>query len=298
MAYPDTPEDVALIVGICNTHNCPVIGWGAGTSLEGQTTPVRGGITVDFSRMNRVISVNAQDMTVRVEPGITRQELNTQLRDTGLFFPVDPGANATLGGMASTRASGTTAVRYGTMRDNLLGLNVVTADGIHMRTGSAAPKSSAGYDLTSLFVGSEGTLGLITELTLKLHGIPEHTAAAVCTFDDMGPAVEAVMTTIQMAVPMARIEFVDAATAGAFNAYAGASWPEKPHLMVEFHGSETAVAEASETFGGIVDQFGGADYKWASLPEDSTALWAMMGTIKCSLDPKNIMNPGKLVRLN
>ncbi len=275
VAYPRCTQDVAQIVAICAQHHCPLIGFGVGTSLEAQTSAARGGVTVDFRDMAQVLDVSQDDMYARVQPGITREALNADLRATGLMFPVDPGANATLGGMASTRASGTTAVRYGTMRDNVLGLEVVTADGQIIRTGTRARKSAAGYDLTGLMVGAEGTLGLITELTLRLHGQPEATAAAICAFDDMDSAVNAVTATIQSGVPMARIEFVDGATALAFNAYAGAQMPAKPHLLVEFHGSPTAVKEQSETFGAIVEDFGGADFQWAVQAEDRSKLWAM-----------------------
>ncbi|MBK1636286.1 FAD-binding oxidoreductase [Rhodovulum adriaticum] len=275
VAYPETTEEVAAIARICAQHDCPMTGWGAGTSLEGHALPVRGGISVDFSRMNRVLQINPQDMDCVVQPGVTREALNQELRATGLFFPVDPGANASLGGMASTRASGTTAVRYGTMRDNVLGLEAVLADGRVIRTGTRARKSAAGYDLTGLFVGAEGTLGLITELTLKLQGQPEAISAAVCAFDEIGPAVETVIETIQMGIPMARIEFVDAATAAAVNAYSGASFPEMPHLMVEFHGSEAGVAEQAESFGALVGEHGGHGFDWSSRPEDRNALWTM-----------------------
>ena len=275
VAYPESTEEVAAIVTICARHGCPVVGWGAGTSLEGHALAVRGGITVDFARMSRVREVAQEDMIAVVEPGLTREALNTELRATGLFFPVDPGANASLGGMAATRASGTTAVRYGTMRANVLGLEVVLADGRVIRTGSRAPKSSAGYDLTGLMVGSEGTLGLITELTLRLQGQPEAVSAAICAFSDMHAAVEAVITTIQSGIPMARIEFVDAESAAAFNAHAGAAMSEAPHLLVEFHGSPAGVAEQAERFGEIVADMGGSDFQWADRPEDRTALWKM-----------------------
>jgi len=275
VAYPASAEEVAEVVRICAAEGCPMTGWGVGTSLEGHALPVRGGISVDFKHMNRVLELKPEDMHVVVEPGITREELNADLRATGLFFPVDPGANATLGGMASTRASGTTAVRYGTMRDNVLGLQVVLADGRVIRTGSRARKSSAGYDLTGLFVGAEGTLGLITELTLKLHGQPEAISAAVCAFETIGQAVDCVIQTIQMGLPIARIEFVDGATAAAFNAYAGAAMPEKPHLMVEFHGSPTGVAEQAKSFGEIVADNEGSGFEWSARPEDRTALWTM-----------------------
>ncbi|MCM2562341.1 FAD-binding protein [Lutimaribacter sp. EGI FJ00015] len=275
VAYPDTTEEVARLLAICTEHGCPVTGWGAGTSLEGQAQAFSGGVVVDFRHMNKVLEINAEDMDVRVQPGCTREELNTELRTTGLFFPVDPGANATLGGMAMTRASGTTAVRYGTMRDNVLGCQVVLADGRVIRTGTRARKSSAGYDLTGLMVGSEGTLGLVTELTLRLHGQPEAVTAAVCAFPDMHGAVQAVIETIQMGVPMARIEFVDAAMARIFNAASGATMPEVPHLMVEFHGSDAGVREQAETFGQIVADHGASGFDWATRPEDRTKLWEM-----------------------
>ncbi|MBL3573386.1 FAD-binding protein [Rhodovulum sulfidophilum] len=275
VAYPETTDEVAQIVRICAAHGVPLIGWGRGTSLEGHALALQGGVTIDFSRMNRVLKVNSEDMDVVVQPGLTREDLNRELRATGLFFPVDPGANASLGGMASTRASGTTAVRYGTMRDNVLALEVVLPDGRVIRTGTRARKSSAGYDLTGLFVGSEGTLGLITELTLRLHGQPEAISAAVCAFDEIGAAVDTVIQTIQLGIPMARIEFVDAATAAAFNAYSGADMPEKPHLMVEFHGSAAGVAEQAESFGEVVAENGGEGFKWSSRPEDRNALWTM-----------------------
>ncbi|MCE8418208.1 FAD-binding oxidoreductase [Rhodovulum sulfidophilum] len=275
VAYPETTDEVAQIVRICAAHGVPLTGWGRGTSLEGHALALQGGVTIDFSRMNRVLKVNSEDMDVVVQPGLTREDLNRELRATGLFFPVDPGANASLGGMASTRASGTTAVRYGTMRDNVLALEVVLPDGRVIRTGTRARKSSAGYDLTGLFVGSEGTLGLITELTLRLHGQPEAISAAVCAFDEIGAAVDTVIQTIQLGIPMARIEFVDAATAAAFNAYASADMPEKPHLMVEFHGSAAGVAEQAESFGEVVAENGGEGFKWSSRPEDRNALWTM-----------------------
>ena len=275
VAYPHTTDEVAQIMAVCARHGCPVVGWGTGTSLEGHALALRGGVTVDFSRMDKVVEVAAEDMLAVVQPGVTREALNTDLRATGLFFPVDPGANASLGGMAATRASGTTAVRYGTMRHNVLALEVVLADGQVIRTGSRAPKSSAGYDLTALFVGSEGTLGLITELTLRLQGQPEAVSAAVCAFPSMAPAVEAVIATIQSGIPMARIEFVDAATAAAFNAASGAGMAAAPHLMVEFHGTPDAVAEQSRRFGEIVADMGGGDFRWATRPEDRSALWKM-----------------------
>ncbi|MEC7299764.1 FAD-binding oxidoreductase [Pseudooceanicola nitratireducens] len=275
VAYPENTQEVSALVTICAAHSVPVIGWGAGTSLEGQAQAFQGGICVDFSRMNRILEVSQGDMDARVQPGLTREVLNEELRATGLFFPVDPGANASIGGMASTRASGTTAVRYGTMRDNVLGLEVVLADGRVIRTGTRARKSSAGYDLTGLFVGAEGTLGLITELTLRLHGQPEAVTSAVCAFDTIGDAVRAVTDAIQMGIPMARVEFVDAATVQVFNEYAGAGMPEAPHLLLEFHGSPTSVAEDAESFGEIVADHQGHGFQWASGAEERKALWTL-----------------------
>ena len=273
VAYPETTEEVSQIVKICAEHGVAVTAWGAGTSLEGHALATQGGVTVDFSRMNKVLQVNPEDMDAIVQPGVTREDLNTELRATGLFFPVDPGANASLGGMAATRASGTTAVRYGTMRDNVLGVEAVLADGRIIRTGTRARKSSAGYDLTGLFVGSEGTLGLITELTLRLQGQPEAISSAVCAFDEIGPAVDCVIATIQMGIPMARIEFLDAESVAAVNAASGTGLPVMPHLMVEFHGSQAGVAEQAESFGAIVEEFGGHDFRWSSKTEERNALW-------------------------
>ncbi len=275
VAYPKSAEDVSLIVKICAEHQCPVIGYGAGTSLEGQTSALQGGFTIDFRDMNEIIDLRSEDMTVRVGPGITREALNEQLRATGLFFPIDPGANATIGGMTATRASGTTAVRYGTMRNNVLALEVVLADGRIIRTGSAAPKSSAGYDLTAMMVGSEGTLGLITEITLKLQGQPEAVAAATCAFTNISDAVETVTATIAMGIPMARIEFLDAASVAAVNAYSSTTFPTTPHLMVEFHGSDAGVKEQAERFGEIAAEYGAADFQWATRTEDRNKLWQM-----------------------
>ena len=275
VAYPRSTDEVAEIVKICAAHACPIIGFGAGTSLEGHTLALHGGVALDFRDMAQVVDLQAGDMIVRVQPGITREALNEELRATGLFFPIDPGANASLGGMAATRASGTTAVRYGTMRDNVIALEVVLADGRIIRTGSGARKSSAGYDLTALMVGSEGTLGLITELTLKLQGQPEAVAAATCAFDTIDLAVQAVTATIGMGIPMARIEFLDAASVAAVNTYSNADIPETPHLMVEFHGSETGVAEQAERFGEIASEHGGGAFEWATKPEDRARLWQM-----------------------
>ncbi len=275
VVYPQTAEEVSAIVGICAAEGCPLVGWGTGTSLEGQALAARGGVVVDFSRMNKLLHVDAEDFTATLQPGLTREELNRELRSTGLFFPVDPGANASLGGMASTRASGTTTVRYGSMRDNVLALQVVLSDGRIIRTGSRAPKSAAGLDLTALFLGAEGTLGLITEMTVRLHGQPESISAAICAFDSMDGAVETVITTIQSGISMARIEFVDEATARAFNAYSSADMPEKPHLLVEFHGSPEAVRAEAERFGEIAAEAGGEGFRWASRTEERNALWEM-----------------------
>jgi D-lactate dehydrogenase (cytochrome) len=275
VAYPDTTEEVSRLAAICDREGCPVIPWGTGTSLEGHSLAPRGGVTVDFSRMDRVLDVRPQDMDCTIQPGVTRSRLNEELRATGLMFPVDPGADASLGGMASTRASGTTAVRYGTMRDNVMGLEVVLADGRVIRTGSRARKSSAGYDLTALFVGAEGTLGLVTELTLRLHGVPEATAAAVCAFPGVAAAVDAVIATIQSGVPMARIELVDAETARVFNAATGAGWAEAPHLMVEFHGTEAGAKEEAARFVEIAEEFGATGARWSTREEDRRALWRM-----------------------
>lgn len=273
VAYPRSTEEVAELVRICAEHGCPVVGFGTGTSLEGQAMALSGGVSVDFSKMDQVLEVRPEDMIARVQPGCTREALNVFLRDTGLFFPVDPGANASIGGMASTRASGTTAVRYGTMRDNIIALEVVMADGRVIRTGSAAPKTSAGYDLTGLMIGAEGTLGLITELTLKLQGLPEAISAAVCGFESIENAVNAVIDTIQIGLPMARIEFLDTDSVKAVNAYSGLEITECPQLLVEFHGSPESVAEQSQTFGEIIADHGGSGYEWATKPEDRTALW-------------------------
>ena len=275
VAWPQSSAEVSEIMRICHSHEMPVVAFGAGTSLEGQTSAINGGICLDMGRMNRLLRVEPGDMTADVEPGLTREELNRELRATGLFFTVYPGANASLGGMASTRASGTTAVRYGTMRDNVLALEVVLADGRIITTGSHAPKSASGYDLTALFLGAEGTLGIITRLTLRLAGQPEAISAAICTFDSIDDAVNAVQQTIQMGIPMARIEFVDADTARAFNAFSGMEMAEKPHLLLEFHGSDRAVAEDAERFGEIARDFGASGFSSATRAEERNALWTM-----------------------
>ncbi|MEM6679623.1 MAG: FAD-linked oxidase C-terminal domain-containing protein [Pseudomonadota bacterium] len=272
--WPESTEEVAEIARTTSAHGCPLVAWGTGTSLEGHVLPVQGGITLDFSRMDRVLAVHPEDMDVVVQPGLRRVRLNEELRATGLFFPIDPGADASLGGMASTRASGTAAVRYGTMREAVMALEVVLADGRVIRTGSRARKSSAGYDLTRLFVGSEGTLGIITELTLRLHGIPEAITAATCAFDRVEDAVTTVIETIQSGVPVARIELLDALTIRGFNAHSGYAMEERPTLFLEFHGSPTSVAEQAETVGALAEANGGAGFDWTADPEARTRLWA------------------------
>ena len=273
VVFPTTAEEVSEIVRTCAELGVPVIPFGTGTSLEGHVNAPAGGICVDMMRMDRIIAVQPEDLTVVVQPGVTREQLNTHLRDQGLFFPIDPGANASLGGMAATRASGTNAVRYGTMKDNVLALEAVMADGGVIRTAQRAKKSSAGYDLTRLLVGSEGTLGLITEITLRLQGIPEAIRSARCSFDTVDAACQAVMMTIQYGIPVARMELLDEVSVAAANAYSKLSLPEAPLLLLEFHGSEAGVLEQSEMFGSIAEEFGGRDYEATSTPEERTKLW-------------------------
>ena len=275
VAYPTSTDEVQCIVEICARADVPMVGWGTGTSLEAQTGADDISLTIDFSQMNQIRHIDPENMLITVEPGITRKEVNEALRDTGLFFSVDPGANASIGGMAATRASGTTTVRYGTMRDAVKALEVVLADGRIIKTGTYAKKSSAGYDLTALMVGSEGTLGLITELTLKLHPIPEAISAGIVAFESFGGAVQSVIETIQMALPMARIEFVDSATVQAFNTYADRNMPPMPHLLFELHGSADSVKQDAETFGEICLENGGQDFDWSERTEDRTALWSL-----------------------
>ncbi len=275
VAWPLNTGEVADILKICHAESCPVIAWGTGTSLEGHAVAFDGGLTLDMMRMDRILAVHDADLDCAVQPGVTREALNEHLRATGLFFPIDPGANASLGGMTATRASGTTAVRYGTMRENVLALEVVLADGKIIRTGTRARKSSSGYDLTRLFVGSEGTLGIITEITLRLQGQPEAISAATCRFGTIQMAVDTVIATIQSGIPMARIEFVDAMMVRGFNLHNKLALPEQPHLFVEFHGSPAGVAEQAERFGEIVADQGGADFNWTSKAEDRAALWKM-----------------------
>ena len=274
VAWPESTAEVSAILKICNRHLCPVTGWGTGTSLEGHALASHGGLMLNMMRMNRVLATRPGDMLAVVQPGVTREDLNTELRATGLFFPIDPGANASLGGMAATRASGTMAVRYGTMRDAVLGLEAVLADGTIIRTGTMAAKSSAGYDLTALLVGSEGTLAIITELTLRLHGLPEDSAAAVCAFASLNDAVECVTMTMQSGIGMARIEFMDAMAMRAVNLNSGTHFPEKPHLMVEFNGSPESVRASAESFGEIAAECAGQGFEWAATPEDRAKLWA------------------------
>jgi len=273
VVFPQSTADVQAIVRICAAHRVPVIPFGTGTSLEGHINAPLGGVSVDFRDMNKVLAVNAQDLDCVVEPGITRKQLNEHLRDQGLFFPLDPGADASLGGMAATRCSGTNAVRYGTMKDNVLGLKVVLANGELMTTARRAKKSSAGYDLTRLMVGSEGTLGVITELTLKLTGIPEAISGGVCPFPSVEAACNAAIATIQSGIPVARIELLDELQVKATNLYSKLTLPEVPMLFVEFHGSPAGVAEQSERFGEIADDLGGGPFEWTTKPEDRTRLW-------------------------
>jgi D-lactate dehydrogenase (cytochrome) len=273
VVFPETAEEVQQIVRVCAEHRAPVIPYGTGTSLEGHVNAPGGGISVDTSRMNRVLEVNAEDLDCIVEPGVTREALNTHLRDTGLFFPIDPGANASLGGMAATRASGTNAVRYGTMRENVLALTAVMADGSLIKTGQRAKKTSAGYDLTRLIVGSEGTLGIITSLTLKLYGIPQAIAGGVCPFPSVEVACKAVIATIQMGVPVARIELVNALQMRAMKQYSGIDYAEVPCLFLEFHGSDAGVAEQSEMFGEIASEYGGGPFQWTKVAEERAKLW-------------------------
>jgi len=271
--FPETTEEVQDIVRICATHRVPIIPFGTGTSLEGHVNAPAGGITLDFSRMDAILAVHAADMDVVVQPGVTRKALNTHLRDTGLFFPIDPGADASLGGMAATNASGTGAVRHGTMKDNVLALTAVLPSGEVVKTAARARKTSAGYDLTRLMVGSEGTLGLITELTLKLQGIPEATSAATCSFPSVEAACNAVIATFQHGLPMARIELLDARFVTAVNAYSRLSLPETPLLLLEFQGTASAVRDQSELFGEIAAEMGGTGYTFTTREEERNRLW-------------------------
>ncbi len=273
VVFCDSTADVAAVVALAHEHAVPVIPFGVGSSLEGHLLAVQGGISVDLSRMTQIVAVNPDDLTVTVQAGVTREQLNREIKDTGLFFPIDPGANASLGGMAATRASGTNAVRYGTMRENVLGLTVVTASGEVIKTGTRAKKSSAGYDLTRLFVGSEGTLGVMTEITLKLYPLPEAVSAAVCHFPSIDAAVRTTIQIIQMGVPIARCELLDAHAIRAVNAHSKLSLREAPMLLMEFHGSPAGVQEQAETVQAIASDFGGDAFEWATTPEARTKLW-------------------------
>jgi len=273
VVFAASTEEVSDIVKVCARRRVPVIPFGTGTSLEGHVAALEGGVCIDLGQMNEVLAVNVEDMDCTVQAGVTRKQLGEHLRDTGLFFAVDPGADASIGGMAATRASGTNAVRYGTMRETVLALTVVLADGRIIRTSRRARKSSAGYDLTRLFVGSEGTLGVITEVTLKLHGVPEAISAAVCAFPDLAAAVNTTIAIIHSGVPVARIELHDDRQMVAINKYSKLDYPEAPTLFFEFHGTEAGVVEQVETVEAIAGDFGGSDFQWATKAEDRARLW-------------------------
>ncbi|WP_414833297.1 FAD-binding oxidoreductase [Afifella sp. YEN Y35] len=273
VVFVHSAEEVAEVVRVCAEHHVPIIPFGTGSSLEGHLNAPAGGVSIDLSAMNRILAVHPEDLDCVVEPGVTRKQLNEHLRDTGLFFPIDPGADASLGGMASTRASGTNAVRYGTMKDNVLNLTAVMPDGAIVRTAQRAKKTSAGYDLTRLLVGAEGTLGVITELTLRLQGIPEAISAGVCSFPDVESACNTVIATIQSGIPMARIELLDTLQMRACNAYSKLDYPEAPTLFLEFHGTTAGVKEQAELFGDIAEEFGGGNFSWTTRQEDRARLW-------------------------
>ena len=273
VVFAESTEDVAATVALCGQHATPVIAFGTGSSLEGHLLAVQGGVSIDLSRMNRVLRIDDRDLTVTVQPGVSRNQLNSEIRHTGLFFPIDPGADASLGGMAATRASGTNAVRYGTMRENVLALQVVTASGEVIRTGTRAKKSSAGYDLTRLMVGSEGTLGIITEVTVKLYPQPESVSAAICHFPSIDDAVKTTIEVIQLGVPIARCELLDANAVRAVNQHDKLALREAPMLLMEFHGSAASVAEQARTVQELAREHGGENFEWATTPEDRTRLW-------------------------
>ncbi len=273
VVYPRTTDEVVAIVELCASHRVPIVPFGTGTSFEGHVNAPFGGVSVDTSMMKAIVAVHPEDLDCVVEPGVTRKELNEHLRDQGLFFPIDPGADASIGGMAGTRASGTNAVRYGTMKDNVMALTVVLPNGDVVKTARRAKKSSAGYDLTRLFVGSEGTLGIITEITLRLYGIPEAISAGVCPFPSVKAACDAAIQTIQTGIPVARVELLDEVQVRASNLYSKLTLPETPMLFLEFHGTEASVKEQSERFGEIAAEFGGGPFDWATRAEDRTRLW-------------------------
>ncbi len=273
VVFAESTQEVADAVKLASQYSVPVIPFGIGSSLEGHLLAVQGGISIDVSRMNQVLSINAEDLTVTVQPGVTRKQVNEAVKSTGLFFPIDPGADATLGGMSATRASGTNAVRYGTMRENVLALEVVTAQGDIIRTGTRAKKSSAGYDLTRLMVGSEGTLGVITEVTVKLYPLPEAISAAICSFPSIEASVHTTIQIIQMGIPIARVELIDSNTVRMVNAYAKLGLKEAPLLLMEFHGSPASVKEQAELVQEIASEFGGMEFEWATTPEERTRLW-------------------------
>ena len=273
VVFAESTQDVADAVKLAAQYKVPVIPFGVGSSLEGHLLAVQGGISLDVSRMNKVLSVNAEDLTVTVQPGVTRKQLNDEIKSTGLFFPIDPGADASIGGMCATRASGTNAVRYGTMRENVLTLEVVTASGEVIRTGTRAKKSAAGYDLTRLFVGSEGTLGVMTEITLRIYPLPEAVSAAVCSFPTIEAAVQTTIAIIQMGVPIARVELLDGGSVKIVNQYAKLTLAETPLLLMEFHGSPAGVQEQAQTVQEIASEHGGVAFEWATTPEERTRLW-------------------------
>jgi D-lactate dehydrogenase (cytochrome) len=273
VVFAECTDDVSQTVRMAAAFNVPIIPFGVGTSLEGHLLAVQGGISIDLGRMNKVLSINPEDLTVTVQAGVTRKQLNEEVKSTGLFFPIDPGADATIGGMSATRASGTNAVRYGTMRENVLGLEVVTASGEVIRTGTRARKSSAGYDLTRLMVGSEGTLGVITEITVKLYPLPEAVSAATCSFPSIEAAVRTTIQIIQMGIPIARVELIDAHAVRMVNAHSKLTLPEQPMLLMEFHGSPASVKEQAETVQEIASEFEGHAFAWATTPEERTRLW-------------------------
>ena len=273
VVFAQGTQDVADAVQLASQYSVPVIPFGVGSSLEGHLLAIQGGISIDLGRMDKVLAINSEDLTVTVQAGVTRKQLNEAVKSTGLFFPIDPGADATIGGMSATRASGTNAVRYGTMRENVLALEVVTADGSIIRTGTRAKKSSAGYDLTRLMVGSEGTLGVITEITVRLYPLPEAISAAICSFPSIEAAVRTTIQTIQLGVPIARVELIDVNTVRMVNAHSKLALPEKPMLLMEFHGSPSGVKEQAETVQEIASDHGGTAFEWATTPEERTRLW-------------------------